>query len=239
MAVRDNRPEPDCVKAWADAFGFPESYVSVDCETSGLDVDRDFILQLGWCRVVAAAPTENAGVVIGHQLQGVEATLLDTRLNQTRQAMEKRGLDYKWTTKILAAVGRPPKEAVETFIGVCDQSDAVVAHYGVAFDYPMIDRLCRRECGVGLPPVESGQLYDTAILFKAAVIEMKPMRDESIASAMARVLAVRGSTKFSVSKCVEVFDLAKKGVVKGRAHDAIYDAWVASLIFEELRAMAR
>lgn len=237
--MAQHTPDAGCVRAWADAFGMPKDYTAVDLESSGLDVDRDYVLQLGWCRVEDCKSVENAGVCLNHaaNMSPTELNILDHRLATTAESMQSRGNQYTWDMKRVRA-GDPPKEAVAKFIAACSGSEYVVSHYGTAFDYPMIDRLCRMVSGEGLPELGSGRLIDTAVIYKAAAAKFRPRPNESIASATARVLAIRGSIKFSMSTCIDNLGLVKSGVVARRAHDAIYDSWLCSLVYESLRKMA-
>lgn len=234
-------PDPGCLRAWADAYGFPSSYCCIDLETSGLDLAHDHILQLGWCKVVDRRATENAGLVVDHVAgkEAAEVAVLKEGLARTAEAMRDRGMSYDWTVEKLASSGTQPKAAAERFVGVCDGFDHLVAHYGVGFDFPMVTRFCRSSAGVELPDISSGKLIDTAMIYKAAASGMRPIRGESIGSMIARVMGVRNRVKYSMSTCIETLGLARFGVNDRRTHDAIYDSWLCFLVFECLREMAK
>jgi len=231
--------DPGCVRAYADAYGLPESYVCVDVETSGLDVEHDYILQLGWCCVTKRQPIENAGIIINHvsELDDTKASLLSQRLSSTAVNMQKRGMAYNWSLNRLQT-GVEPKAAAERIVGICNKSEYILAHYGTLFDFEIIDRLTRKYLDIGLTNA-GGNLIDTAVIFKAASDQLRPRAHETYQSFVTRVLAHRGRSKFSMTACIAELNLASQGVVDRRAHDAIYDSWLVFLVFETFRAMAQ
>lgn len=226
------------LRAWADAFPYPEDYTSIDCETTGLDVDHDRVLQIGWCRVENRKSVENAGVAVNCAagMSDVERSFLRHRIRETAARMADRGLVYEWSLDRIAT-GLPARQAAASLAAACP-SDHVVSHYGISFDYHMIDRFCREHGAGGLPDLTSGRLLDTYVLYKAAAVPILPRSGESYASAVSRTNAARTKLKCSMSALVASLGLTDRGAVVRRAHDAIYDSWLASLAFERLRELA-
>ena len=231
---------PDCVRAYADVFGFPETYVAVDIETTGLSKETDLIVQLGWCTVKTKQAKRNASIIVNH-VDGklpIEVQTLRERLQATKIAMAKKSTGpsfYPWSPELLVEKGKLPKEAADEFVSVCQEYDYIVSHHGMGFDFPMINRFVRDSCGMYLPELSTGKLVDTAIVVKAARANYRPMRGESYAAFINRVNQCHKSVRFSMATCIEILDLKEVGVSTRRTHDAAYDAWLSHLIVERLR----
>jgi len=232
------RPDPGALRAWADAYGLPVNYTSIDIETTGLDVDRDYVLQIGWCRVADRNAVENAGVAVNcvAGMAPAECDVVRSRLAGTAAHMAADGHQYEWSVDRVKT-GLPPREAAERLAAACDASH-VLSHYGTFFDYLVVDRFCQRYISQGLPNLETGRLLDTYLMYKAAVAPLYPRRGESYAAFVRRVRAARVGPKCSMAACVDALGLARRGAVIRRAHDAVYDAWLAHLVYERLRDVA-
>lgn len=229
------------VRAWADMYGMPVSYVVLDIETSGLNHDHDKVLQIGWCTVQNRRCQENAGIVIDHTvgMSDLELAMLKSRIDATAGKMKELGKQYGWSVSRIQEKGVSPKIAVNKLVEVTEPFDDVLAHYGIAFDYPMLSNLTKPINGFELPNLESGHIHDSALMYKACVARIRPRPRESYVSYISRIMDTRGPFKYSMATCITYFGLEAQGAVVRRSHDAIYDTWLAHLVYESIRNLAQ
>ncbi len=122
----------------------PDEWVSLDCETTGLDVGRDEIISIGAVRIVGQRimTSERLELLVRPE-RGVSAG--SVRIHRLREQDVAQGL--------------PVEEAVKQllhFIG----SRPLVGYY-LEFDVAMLNRAVRPLLGIGLPQpkVEVSALY--------------------------------------------------------------------------------
>ena len=117
---------------------FPGPFAVVDLETTGLDFDSpDFrITEIGACRVVAGRPADTFQTLVADS-----DGLVDTA------RLPEVGHD-----EIQSALGEA--QALADLAGFCG-SLPVVAHNGIGYDFPILDRAAER---VGKPPVGEPRL---------------------------------------------------------------------------------
>lgn len=228
--------------AWAKVFGpFPEDYVTFDTETSGLDSDRDVIIQIGWCRVVRRKVVENKAIIMNWRpiLDDAEFQILANRLQKTSNSMAGKGHDFLWSMDTMVKNGVPPIDAFSQFAKVLSRSPVLVGHNIWRHDYKFIDRCSRRltQRPIGIPDT---RMFDTMSIVKAAQSGATPVPGDSYRSYSDRA-ANAGGNKYKCSLdrfCVETLELDKDyGVDVTKMHDAGYDAWVTALLVEQLRKL--
>lgn len=105
----------------------PEEYVVFDIETTGLDADKDQIIEIGAVKVREAEPEEHFHVLVtsGRQLPS--------------KVVELTGI----TDEMLAKEGIPLEEAIQEFLEFVD--DFVVVAHHASFDCEFIQVACE-EC---------------------------------------------------------------------------------------------
>lgn len=121
-----------------------------DTETSGLQVEKDFILQVGVVLWDTAAPKKKAKLKFDAL---INSPLLPADLDPT--ALEINGL----TREDLERFGQSPEAVLKSVNMIFEMSDAIVAHNGNLFDRPMYESNCRRH---GIEPVRDKLWIDTS-----------------------------------------------------------------------------
>lgn len=96
-----------------------------DIESTGLDVQRDSIIELGWCLYDSDSK---------HVYQKACYLLQWPDLEIESHLTEIHGID----TDLVSRFGRPSREVLELFLGDVELSDYVVAHNGRGFDEPIL-----------------------------------------------------------------------------------------------------
>ena len=121
-----------------------DEWVALDCETTGLDVNRDEIIAIGAVRIV------------GNRLQTSQRLELIVR---PERAIARASMRVHRLRERDVAAGMPPEQAMRQlleFIG----SRPLVGYY-LEFDVAMINRAIWRMLGVGLPQpkIDVSSLY--------------------------------------------------------------------------------
>ena len=233
MAKLDFRP----AAAFAVAYGpWPDDYLVVDTETTGLDPDADWPVQVGWCAVAGRRPLVNAAAALNwpDALPAPALASFEDRLWRTARKMAARGNRYPWTVALLREKGVQPAAGLARAFAARPPGGHYVAHYGWGFDYPLVGRVA---ADLGLddfaPPHE--HLWDTAMLVKACQTGLVPKPNEPLRRFLGRLNDAAPRGRYSLTACVSIFDLAAAGAAAKEAHDAGYDAWLSHLVFERLR----
>lgn len=143
-----------------DGFLEPEEYVVFDIETTGLDVDRDQIIEISAIRVRDGEERENF-----YTLVAAEKTL-------PKKCTELTGI----TDDLLASNGVPLKRAVQTFLEFV--SDNPIVAHNASFDCGFIQVACE-ECD--LDDFDNGAI-DTIDLAKMRLPQAANYRLGTLAS---------------------------------------------------------
>ncbi len=229
-------------KIWKKTFGpLPDDYLVFDLETSGLDSDRDVILQIGWCRVLNRKVKENKAIVLNWQsyLEPAELEILRGRLAYTSDSMHRRGLGYNWSIDRINREGVDPKTGFVEFAKYLSRSPILIGHHCWKHDLPFVDKCSRRltRMGVGIPDT---RMLDTFALVKSAQSGAFPLPTDTYKSFSKRAVSAGGNKyRGALDKfCVPALHLdAKYGVNTSTMHDAAVDSLVTHYVVEELRLL--
>lgn len=128
----------------------PDEWVSIDCETTGLDRERDHIISVGAVRIVGqrVLTSERLELLVRPDASRMPLTAESVRIHQLREAdLQAHGLPAdEVARRVLAFVGARP----------------LVGYY-LEFDVAMLNRLVRPLLGIPLPQPQievSGLYYD-------------------------------------------------------------------------------
>jgi len=231
--------DPVPLVAWGVEYGsIPDDYITLDIESSGIDVNRDLPLQLGWCVVKNRKAVLEEDVLIDWT-KTLTATQLDelaVRMDATRRRMAEKEKAYPWTIDMLRSKGMSAVKAVTRFASALGSNPTVAAHYGWLFDYPALGRTFDL-IGQEFSP-EHNRMYDTGLMLKACLVGISPARNEPLAAYTKRLHTARCSVRHNLEAASELFDLrTTSGADKGSQHRAGYDAWLVHLLLERLRPL--
>lgn len=224
------------LRSWFRNYPIPRSYVAIDLETSGLDVEKDRVIHIGWCTVEDTRTVLSEGVVLDwtRVLNGPELAKFEHDLERTKRSMEARGNGYRWTVDEVRSRGVNPRDALDRF-AMSRKDRPMVAHHGWGFDYPMLGNLYKK---FGLDfEVPHVDLLDTCLMARAILGPLEHLPNEDYRAYVRRLSQVR-CAKHTLRDCVTLFDLHQYGVDPKHGHDAEYDAWVCSLVLERMRELS-
>jgi DNA polymerase III epsilon subunit-like protein len=190
------------------------TYLVFDFETTGLDPDRDRIIQVGLCIVTDRQVTDRLGWLVN---QDVEVPL---------EARRVHGI----TTADIRAHGLPPRESLARLFDALAAAPVCMGHNIHQFDALFLLAESQR---LGLTPPVYSDFVDTAALFKGWKLGLPRGPDEDYATYTRRVLGIRTpGLKYSVPACLQALGVK---VDPSHLHDASNDAYATHLIFEALQ----
>ncbi len=191
------------------------SYVVFDFETTGLDLHRDRIIQVGLCRVTEGQVVNRTGWLVRQ----------DVPIHP--EAQRKHGI----TDEALRKDGTTPEASLTRLLAAMREAPACMGHNIHAFDLRFLRAECRR---IGVREPDSSGFIDTAALFKGWRLGIPyDHRHESPRDYAVRVLSTRvKGLQYSVETCLETLAIEAD---KSGMHHANEDAYLTHLIFETLR----
>lgn len=232
---------------------FPDDYLVVDCETSGLAPRDDVVIQLGWALVEGRKLVDQGAVVIDwtRDQPPAYASWLADRIDKTRFHIEHDKNGYSsgntWNFHIarVQAEGCHPRAAMEDFRGLVDTCRAggfsFVGHFGLRCDQPMLHRAMQDALGSDAEFVLApGEYHDTMALEKGVQILPRLEPGEDWDRFIRRAYGL-GGNKFKSSlsdHCVRKYDLhTKHALDMTQAHEADFDAVLTHHLFENFRGI--
>jgi DNA polymerase III epsilon subunit-like protein len=190
------------------------SYLVFDFETTGLDPDRERIIQVGLCLVSDTRVIDRRGWLVNQDIR------------VPREATAIHGI----TTDDIRAQGIPARESLARLLDAMNHAPMCIGHNIHRFDVPFLLAESRRH---GAQPPDCTHFVDTAAIFKGRKLRMSRNPVETPKAYAERVFSIRApGLKYSIPKCLE-----ELGIVVGalQLHDAGHDAYLTHLIFQALQ----
>lgn len=239
------RPEWFQELAHDTGFVFPKSCIVFDVETSGLDTERDYIVQIGHLVVEDCKPREPMDIVLDWtRCDAVQHGGMRQRLYEVDHDFRMQGRDYKFNYNRLAEEGVDPVSVLEIYHELFTQHQNAGCHFlthnGFRYDSKIVASHFRRYLGSTFQ-FDQHLMIDTGLLEKACQLNMMLEPNESLPSFYNRIeQAIAKGVFWSLDRhCVPKYDLVRKhGLDMRKAHTAGFDCYVTHLLLEEFRSMA-
>lgn len=230
---------------------FPDNYLVLDLETTGLSQNDDLIGQIGICVVEDRKPVKVQGTVLNWlRHPGVDHAWLRKRLEDTKYGIEhdkygqRNDRHYYLSLERLAAEGQDPVPSLALCLELLREArrdkKMVIAHNGYNFDMPFLENAFRRFLGAEWR-FGDNEIFDTGMVEKASQLNLLPWQEESLRDYSKRVGRQRAKGVYWAldHHCVPRYNLDKKyGFDKNKMHEGGLDCLVAHYLFEEFRAQA-
>lgn len=224
----------------APGRGWPDSYLVLDTETSGLDNERDFVIELGWARADGGAVSHSGALLLDwtRPEYAVYHDQIRAGMRKAGEHMRSKGRSYRFTFDGLAE-GEDPREVLGDFADMLAEDVAgglaVVGHNVWSFDRVMLHRNVWRAAGRSLAFPYSN-VFDTAAVEKARQLELWPPEPgESSPERWYTMLATRRTSCNLDEHCNRVYGLK---IDAKKAHTAEYDCIVTHRLLEAMKALA-
>lgn len=228
--------------------GFPNNYLVIDTETTGVDFKDDLIWQVGHCLVKDGTVADRGNFLLDWTTHpAIDQAWLRQRLIDTKQAVEytrdghPTGKTYHINYDRMAAEGVAPEpvlqQYLEWFKEIRESRLFFIAHNGYHFDANMLESHFRRFLKDPWA-FNDWEMFDTGMVEKAAQSSLVPWAGETVRDFSRRAYAqwLRGIRWALDTHCVPKYDLvAKYGLDMSAAHDAGFDAYVTHLLFSTWR----
>lgn len=231
-----NAPYLAAVGRWLG--GWPVSYLSIDIETNGINVNDPRVLpvEVGWCLVEDGQVVLNDGVTLDWfvELDGADAEDFAARLAVTHESMTSNGARYPFTPRFLEQNGVPPREGMVIVASKIAEAVAgggiLAGHNFMAFDRPILERAARDWAGIPLA-IPAACVIDTMCIERATQKRQVPAPTGTRDNWYKRLL--RGPERCSLQgHCATKYGFS---VDQQRAHGAAYDAYLVHLLVERMR----
>jgi DNA polymerase III epsilon subunit-like protein len=255
LRARADRLLAEMVNTWfkrfSDRYQFPDSYTTLDLETSGFQPGVHLICTYGFTQVRGRKPVLTKEVVLnwpdfGAQY-GVDLHKLSDDLERVRTAMEAKHQSFHHTWDYLRC-GIDPGKALEQLLALIESAEErkemLVTHNGWRFDIEFIrahfnDYLKLR---FGFEP---DGVFDTGAMEKASQLadaaNPLPAPGESLQTFSRRIGSVYAPGVFWAldRHCAGRYDLyAKSGLQPAQMHNAAADSLLLHHLFEAHRDLA-
>lgn len=223
----------------------PDDYLVVDVETTGIDVNRDLITQMGFCKVAGRNVVSRGSAILNwDQDNRIDQEWFRNRLQTCEREMRARGATCHMTYDVVTRTGYNPQEVMEGFFAMIDEAvkegQAIVGHNHVAFDIPLLQSHAARFLDRSAFTVPIANTWDTGLTEKARQLLLLPspgMTRDEFYSDVRRAYG-RG-VKWSLDKvCVPTYQLSEKYDLDFKeAHEAEFDCLLSHLVLEEQRTL--
>ena len=202
---------------------YPDSYITWDLETTGLDFVNNRIIEIGAITVKNNEIVDERSWLLNYNIE-----IPDFITNIT-----------KITKEIIDSEGQDPVLCINEFLNMLNTSSSYLAHNGTRFDIPFLIEQATRTLNSSKEYREriSKKLYassfDTAVLIKAQKLNMQRQWNETFKEFADRVMEIRAfGVKYNVAICCEELGIDKSDV---QQHRALGDVKLTHRIYQELK----
>lgn len=226
---------------------FPDGYVLLDIESSGISQSEDLPTQLGYGIVEDRRIKTMVSVVLDWTVHpAIDQRWLRERMEQMNARMIKKGskpLSYRDLLRYGHHAPSALTHAIEFLSSARKQGLHILTHNGVAYDLPFLANSALRFCNRHLV-VNQTKLLDTGIMEKASQLGLLPNPGETTTAFYRRVHRKwsKGAMWSLTNHCIPKYNLEPKmkehGLTIDNMHDAVSDCVVTHLLFEEMRKLA-
>lgn len=210
-------------------FGFPNTYLVLDTETTGFSHDRDFFVELGWAVVRNHEIVHREGLILDWSQMDVDHRLIQEKLAAQRQSYAEKGMTHNYTWERLRAEGVHPLAAIHAYATLIHThltrgDSCIVGHGFWRFDRHVLDSHTQQYLDGYLLPWQSNSIIDTGLVEKATQTGQFPYPNESLDEWLERVNNKFAKVKWNLSDfCAKKYDLATKEELDRLAHTAAFD----------------
>ena len=233
---------------FAGCYQFPDSFLVLDLETSGLDRNENLICSIGWCQVKDGQIVDNDEVYLDwRDMPGVDLNKLQADLDIVASNMLRKDAVLHHTYARLCSDGLPAYQVLQAVlerIEACEnRREVIVGHNFIGFDSIFLANHFDRFLGVnwGWSP---DLILDSGVLEKASQLKEfdkpLPMANETAWDWAKRIANLRrAGVYWSVSHCDKRYGLlAKLNMSTEVLHSAKFDSLLVAHLVQEYRRLA-
>lgn len=226
---------------------FPNEYLVIDVETSGVQFGLDLILGVGYSLVIDRKEVDRGNFVLDWTRHPrVDQRWLRQRIVECKQNVEWKhgkptGRTYQFSYERLRQDGSDPLEVLREYLALLndirDDGQFFVAHNGYHFDV----RLLQEHFDTFLKQtfkLDDNELIDTGMIEKGSRASMIPWEGDSVRTWSERVYKqwLKGVSWALDKHCIPYYGIDKKyNIDLSQAHDAGFDCWMTHLLLEHWR----
>lgn len=197
---------------------YPNTYIAWDLETTGLDPQKDHIIEIGAVLVEGGVETNRISMLLNHRIEIPEFITKLTGI--TRAEIDKDGIDPEDAWKLFF-----------NFMNKADWRDGIIpnlTHNGVNFDFKFLGKLPGKYYN-NIEKMKKGSV-DSAMMYKAKELGMPQAYNENLYDFNIRVgKVIAKGVFFNINHCCK-----ELGIDNGRGHRALDDARASHEIYQKL-----
>ena len=199
---------------------FPDDYAVYDLETSGLDTEKDRILEIALLTVRKRKPYMEIGWIL-NPIYPFPYFKISPEITKIT-GLSHSEIDF----------GKDPKVAIKKFIDLLNQSHTIFTHNGIKFDHPFLVSECKRH---DIKPPDIERYVDTAAIFKGWKLGKLGEVDSPFHKFAEGVLNIKSpGLKFNLLHCCNEFNIGTNDIT---AHRAMGDVKMTYRLIEAMREM--
>jgi DNA polymerase III alpha subunit (gram-positive type) len=223
--------------------GYPDNYLFIDVETTGVEFGVDLITEVGWAVVRNRQVMDFGGQLLnwGSYLPADMWAFYLARLTAANASMQDKGRPIHITPERLANEGQHPVLALNLYADLLtdtlQSNELLLGHNACFFDQQIIEANLHRFCNGRSVPWHVNSIFDTGLVERAAQLDRLPWLGDTLYTWQARAAAYPYFTKWSLeTHCVPKYRLAERyNLDLSRLHQAGYDCAVGCCLFETFR----
>ncbi len=226
----------------AVGYPLPTSYLVFDLETTGVEIDKDLVVQLGYLNVIDDVPQAPVTCLLNwSECQDIDHEWLKNRLFNTKQRMAEKGSNYLFTYDDIINKGKNYKDVLTAVYLAFKEHEKsgcyFLGHNSFTFDKRFLLGQFHRflELDFNFHPL---QQIDTGLLAKAASMNIAPISDLERFYHTTYKSYGKGHA-WGLVHCIEDYGLTAENLINiQNAHNAGYDCYLTHLLFQKFKQLA-
>lgn len=237
--------------SWFREFGtkfpYPDNYMTIDLETSGLSPETCYVCAIGHTVVRDRKPVETFETYLNWTtMPEVDQDTLKRQLQQVQEAMFKQGKPFHHTYERLAHDGQPPRDALNYYLDLIEKAELtnepVIMHNGWRFDVEFLQAHWHNWLQISYL-FGDNHVFDTGIMEKGSQMaddaRTHVTPEDTLKTWSLRVGGIKAKgVKWALdAHCDEKYQLfARAGIDPEQSHRAGSDSQLLHLLFETQRS---
>ena len=236
------RNESEVLELFSRAFNLPETYLVLDCETTGFSREQDYIIDVGWLVVRNHAIIESGSSMLDWSQADVDHNYIQSQLMRQATEYGRMGRRHQYPFERLQREGKDPlavlhEYAMRIYTHITQDAGVIVGHGFWNFDREMLNAHTSRYLDGYVLPWQPNSIFDTGLLEKAAQALIYPYAGETMDTWYARVNDNHIPVKYNLeTHCVSKYRLVERyGVSADAMHTAACDCQLIYCLYDTYR----
>lgn len=237
--------EAQVLEALSQQFEFPDTYLVLDCETTGFSKARDFMVEAGWTVVKDNQIAHVEGLLLDwSRVPYVDHGFIQSQLRRQAEDYAKINRPHYYSWERLCDEGEHPLEVIHAYSTLIyehikNDNSMIVGHGLWRFDREVIDSHTQRFLQGYLLPWKMNTIFDTGLLEKAAQMGRPPHPGDTLDEWLRKTNNANAKVKWNLEgHCVPKYKLVERyGVDMRLMHTAGFDCVLIHYLLDTFRQL--